>query len=357
MAKMITALGLMSGTSLDGIDAAIIRTDGKEVELTDYFISIPYKASFKERIREAFSNQENIGQLEKDITIAHEKVVRLLLEEAKLQPGDIDVIGFHGQTILHDPARKITKQIGDGKLLSQLTGINVVNDFRSADIAAGGQGAPLVPLYHNALFKFIKKPLAVLNIGGVANITYLGKKENDILAFDTGPGNALIDDWVLRNTGKYFDEFGQLAATGEVHRRILEGLLAHPYFNKRPPKSLDRNSFSSRPIETLSPEDGAATLVAFTVNSILRSKRFLPKDPDSWVIMGGGRLNQYMVYQLQEALKSDVKTAEEYNLNGDATEAQAFAFLAVRAMYKLPLSLPTTTGVKSAVTGGVVYRA
>jgi anhydro-N-acetylmuramic acid kinase len=357
MAIMRTAIGLMSGTSLDGIDAAIIKTDGINVELTNHFISVPYKSSFKERIRESFDNPDDIADLERDITLAHETAIRLLLDEANLHPGDIDVIGFHGQTILHDPANGITKQIGDGKLLAKRTNISVVNDFRSADVENGGQGAPLVPLFHQAVFKDMKKPLAIVNIGGVANVTYLGAAESDIYAFDTGPGNALIDDWILKHTGKYFDEDGSLAVTGQVDGAILTGLMSHPYFDKVPPKSLDRNSFSTQPLSTLSVEDGAATLTAFTVQSLLVAKELFYEKPDSWIILGGGRLNKFMMYELQKNLDVPVKLAEDVGINGDAIEAQAFAFLAVRSIDGQHITLPTTTGVKSAVTGGVFYQA
>ena len=353
-----TAIGLMSGTSLDGIDAAIIKTDGHKVELTDYFVTVPYKQEFRERIRKYFGRITDLGDIERDITLAHESAVKLLLEEAKMHPGDVDVIGFHGQTIFHDPDNGVTKQIGDGALLAKLTGINVVNDFRSNDMKLGGQGAPLVPLFHFALFQDREKPIAAINIGGVSNITYIpGDDENEIVAFDTGPGNALIDDWMLKHYGRPYDDGGQVAASGEVNEQMLFALLSHKYFDKRPPKSLDRDSFSSRPLSSLTPEDGAATLAAFTAQSIVKSVNHLKKEPISWVILGGGRHNKFIMKQLSESLQDNVYTAEDWGINGDAIEAQAFAYLAVRSIEGLPLSLPLTTGVKYAATGGVFCPA
>lgn len=358
MARMHTAIGLMSGTSLDGIDAAIVRSDGHKVELTDHFITVDYKPDFRERLRDALGNKESaFPELERDLTNAHAGAVTLLLDEARLKPGDIDVIGFHGQTVFHAPDKGITRQLGDGNLLAKLTGINVVNDFRSNDIKSGGQGAPLAPLFHLALLNDEEKPVVALNIGGVANVSFMpDNDENNLIAFDTGPGNALINDWVFNQCGVEYDDNGTLAASGSVNTVILEGMLSHPYFKKRAPKSLDRNAFPINSLNSLSPEDGAATLTAFTVQTIVMAKRHFPSPADRWFVFGGGRHNSHMISELKKALGCEVLIAEDIGLNGDATEAQAFAYFAVRSLEGLPLTFPGTTGVKSAATGGVFCR-
>jgi anhydro-N-acetylmuramic acid kinase len=368
---MLTAIGMMSGTSLDGVDAAIVMTDGERVELTEHFISLPYNDEMRELLRKTLgdSHGENT-KAEESLTYAHAEAVKTLLAKAGMKATDIDVIGFHGQTTYHRPEDGVTIQMGNGELLAQLTGITVVNDFRTADVKAGGQGAPLVPLFHDAVTKGRERPIAILNIGGVANITYLGvadeKDESLILGFDTGPGNAMIDDWVFKKTGKRFDEDGKLAQGGQVHESVLKELLSDAFFDKIPPKSLDRDNFVKRFDETvglgdekmdISIEDGTATLAAFTVESIKRSCEFFETPPREWFVTGGGRLNRFVMKQLKVALDGEVYPIEELGLNGDAIEAQAFAFLAVRSLKKLPLTLPSTTGANHAVIGGVVCPA
>jgi anhydro-N-acetylmuramic acid kinase len=277
--------------------------------------------------------------------------VRRLLSESGHAPADIDVIGFHGHTILHQPRRGVTVQIGDGELLAELTGIEVVDDFRSRDVAAGGEGAPFVPLFHAALAAALPRPVAILNVGGVANVTWIGP-EGDPIAFDTGPGNALIDDWTRSRTGRAFDEDGRLAARGRVDETLLAALLRNPYFARRPPKSLDRDDFDLRLLGHLGAEDGAATLTAFTARAAALSVRFLPAKPLRWLVTGGGRKNASLMAMLARDLAADVAPVEAVGWNGDALEAQAFAYLAVRSLKGLPLSLPTTTGVRSPQTGG-----
>ena len=356
MSKILTSLGLMSGTSLDGIDAAIIKTDGEEIHRTEHFLTIPYEDSLREKLFSVIKTQKNIEEVEKLLTEAHADAVKALLEKAGLSKDDIDVIGFHGQTIDHQPDKGITKQIGDGKLLAELTGINVVNDFRSADVKDGGQGAPLAPLYHQAILKEEAKPIAVLNIGGVANVTYVGRDE--LIAFDTGTGNAMLNDWVKKHTGDEFDEDGKYAAQGTVNQEVIKKLLKHPYFSKEPPKSLDRNDFSIDTLpEDISLEDGAATIVDFMVKSIIRSCQYYPEKPKKWYVCGGGRHNKLIMEKLSENLE-DVQKIESLGLNGDAIEAEAFAFLAVRSLNKMPITLATTTGVKTpSATGGVFCPA
>src|SRR4051794_7748563 len=280
-----TALGLMSGTSLDGIDAALIRTDGISHVETGAHLTIPYGDAFRSKLRSCLGGKGPVAEVERELTELHAAAVRRLAGET----GGIDLIGFHGHTIFHAPDQGRTWQIGDGPLLARLTGIPVVYDFRTADVAAGGQGAPLVPLFHRALASKLERPLAVLNIGGVANVTWLGRGEDDVLAFDTGPGNALIDDWMLSHTGAAFDADGALAASGAIDQDVLARLLGAAYFDKPAPKSLDRDAFDPSPMAALNTADGAATLTAFTAGAPAPSAGVLPEPPPPRPGAGGGR--------------------------------------------------------------------
>ncbi len=270
----ILALGLMSGTSCDGVDAALVATDGRSSLRCAETVTLAYPEDFRQRLRDAMVNREAPPAVVEELTRRHADAVAELLSRAATQAHEVGVVGFHGQTLLHEPEKRRTWQIGDGALLARLTGIDTVSDFRSADVAAGGQGAPFAPLFHRALAeshgKPLPRPLAVLNIGGVANVTWIGAGEDEIIAFDTGPGNALIDDWALRHLGRPVDEDGRLAAAGAVDARALEALLDDAYFARPAPKSLDRDAFDPSPLEELSPADGAATLVAFTAAAVVR---------------------------------------------------------------------------------------
>jgi anhydro-N-acetylmuramic acid kinase len=277
----------------------------------------------------------------------------------------VDVVGFHGHTISHRPWAGSTIQIGDGALLARLTGIDVVNDFRTADVKAGGQGAPLVPVFHAALSAAQAHPLAVLNIGGVANVTWIGGSfdpaepapaEGSILAFDTGPGNALLDDWVWKRTGEHWDADGRLALAGRADDAAAEAILADAYFGREPPKSLDRDHFDASPVARLSPEDGAATLVAVTARSAALASRFFPQPAKRWLVCGGGRRNPAIMRALAAAIDVPVDPVETVGWDGDALEAQAFAYLALRSLDGLPLSFPRTTGVPRPLTGGTLMR-
>ena len=345
------AIGLMSGTSLDGIDAALIETDGVQVFRTGPSLTIPYRAAFRERLRAALGSRDPVPELERELTEQHAGAVESLLRDAALKPADIRVIGFHGHTVLHRPRERYTRQIGDGALLARLAGIEVVNDFRTADVAAGGEGAPFVPVFHQALARDLEKPLAVLNIGGMANLTFIGA--DALIAFDTGPGNALLDQWTERTTGKPYDEGGALAAQGRPDPRILDALLTQPYFTRRPPKSLDRLDFDLAALSGLSPSDGAATLAAFTCHAVARARDHLPALPRRWLVTGGGRHNDALMQTLAQLLAVPVAPVESVGWDGDALEAQAFGFLAVRSLRGLPLSFPTTTGVARPMPGGV----
>lgn len=350
--RIYRVIGLMSGTSLDGVDVALLRTDGEAHIEREAFLSLPYDDVLRAEIRACFGKTaEAAAKAEKALTVAHAEAVHQLLEREGVQSSAVDLIGFHGQTILHAPERRFTCQIGDGALLASMTGIKVVNDFRTADVKAGGQGAPLVPVYHQALAAKLEKPVVFLNIGGVANVTYVGGK-GELIAFDTGPGNALIDDWMLQKTGHKYDPDGKHAISGKVDEALLKKLMAHPFFSKPVPKSLDRDAFVSRQWEHLSVADGAATLAAFTALSIVAAARHFPDQPKQWIVSGGGRHNKFLMGQLQRHLNVPVRPIDELGMDGDAIEAEAFAYLAVRSLRGLPLSFPTTTGVPEPMTGG-----
>jgi anhydro-N-acetylmuramic acid kinase len=357
--------GVMSGTSLDGIDAAILETDGEAIAVPGPAMTFPYPAQTRARLREALNLAAGIvrdapipGEIdsaERLLTDDHGEVVRCLLDRAKLKPEDIAYLGFHGQTILHRPAERWTWQIGDGAALARMTGIHVVNHFRDADVAAGGQGAPFVPLYHQVLTRDMVRPVVVVNIGGVANITYVGGN-GELIAFDTGPGNAAIDDWALAHTGEPVDRDGRLARAGRIDEALLARMLAHPAFALPPPKSLDRLDFPMSAVEGLSAEDGAATLTAITAASIARAQEHLPQAPKAWVICGGGRHNPVLMDELRTRLPGQVMAADDAGWRGDFLEAEAFAYLAMRSVKGLPLSLPSTTGVPRPMTGGLLHR-
>lgn len=353
MSEIRTAIGLMSGTSMDGIDAAWLRTDGDTLAEIGGFVSVPYGPALRGRLRGVLGGVGDVDGVAESITRAHAKAIEELLKKSALKPENIDVVGFHGHTVLHRPDAGRTWQIGDGALLAELTGIRVVDDFRSADVAAGGQGAPFAPLYHAARAAAFERPVAVLNVGGVGNLTWLGA-DGQLIAFDTGPGNALVDDWVAEHTGQTMDADGRLAASGALHEDVLTAMLDHPYFAAPPPKSLDRDDFSVLPARGLSPADGAATLTEFTARSVADALAHLPAPPRRWLVTGGGRHNPTLMAALRRLLGS-VEPVETVGWRGDAIEAEAFAFLAVRSLRGLPLSLPTTTGVATAVTGGRLH--
>ena len=344
----------MSGTSLDGIDVGMIETDGREWVSPGPALTLSYAQEFRERLRSVLGGEGPVGAVEEELTLLHAEAVEHFLRE---QPTlGVDVVGFHGHTILHCPAERRTWQIGDGALLAHQLGLDVVADFRSADVAAGGQGAPLAPLYHAALAAALPKPIAVLNIGGVANVTWIGGG-SEILAFDTGPGNALVDDWVRRHTGAAADLDGALARAGTVSRARVEDFLASPYFDRLPPKSLDRDDFRGAMPKGLSLEDGAATLTEMTAAGVAAGTRHFPARVEGWLVTGGGRHNPALMAALRRHLNVPVKPVEAVGWHGDALEAQAFAYLAVRSLEGLPVSLPSTTGVPRPTRGGRLFEA
>lgn len=347
------ALGMMSGTSRDGIDAALIHTDGEREVAPGPFLGRPYDDALRAKLAAVCQGDHaQLEAVERELTLRHAEVVAALLSEHGVAPREVGVIGFHGHTVAHDPARGRTHQIGDGALLAAETGIDVVADFRSRDVAAGGEGAPFAPLYHWARAADLAKPLALVNIGGVANVTWIGDDAASLLAFDTGPGNAMLDSWMTRHTGAARDEDGRLAAGGAVEERIVERFLEAPYFRRPPPKSLDRDDFDLGLLDGLAAADGAATLCAVTAAAVARSAAHLPAPPRRWLITGGGRHNPVIMAMLGARLGAPVEPVEAVGWNGDSLEAEAFAYLAVRSLQGLALSLPSTTGVRAPTSGG-----
>jgi len=364
---MLTALGLMSGTSLDGVDVAMIETDGKQVKAFGPSGYRPY-TEFERRLllqalaeaihlRERQARPGVLSEAERIVTLAHAEAVASFTAQNRITSQDIDIVGFHGQTVLHRPAEKMTVQIGNAAALAKAIHIPVMHDFRAADVAAGGQGAPLVPVYHRALAQSLGRegPIVVLNIGGVSNITYIDG--DSLIACDTGPGNALLDDFVYRAIGQSFDQDGRLAAQGTPDTAWIAEALCDPFFALPPPKSLDRNDFAKYVYRKPSLADGAATLTAFTAAAIAKVIPLLPKVPQSWIVAGGGARNPVMMQMLRDQLQpASVESADALGWSTDAIEAQAFGFLAARGLKGLPLSYPATTGVSIPTTGGIVAR-
>ena len=344
----------MSGTSLDGIDVAMIETDGEERVVPGPSLTISYQEGFREKLRSVLGDVGPVAEVEQELTRLHAAAVERFLGT---HPGTaIDVVGFHGHTILHRPAEHRTRQLGDGALLARLLRLDVVSDFRSADIAEGGEGAPLAPLFHVALAAALPKPLAILNIGGVANVTWIGG-EGQILAFDTGPGNALIDDWVRRHTGAAVDINGAFARAGHASASQVARFLTLPFFARSPPKSLDRDDFGERLPDGFTLEDGAATLTEMTAVAVAAAVWHFPAPPREWLVCGGGRRNPAVMEALRRRLGIAVHRVEDVGWDGDALEAQAFAYLAVRSLRGLPLSMPSTTGVSRPTLGGRWFSA
>lgn len=365
MAGVKKVLGLMSGTSLDGIDLALMETDGEAVIRQNRDGFFPYPEAMRQHMRslldmlvdtptETLTDKTawppSLLQAEAMVTDCHAAAVAEFLADEQA-----DLIGFHGQTVAHRPAQAFTLQIGDGQALAKAAGIDVVGQFRLNDMAHGGQGAPLAPLYHAALAG-PARPQAVLNLGGIGNLTWLGE-DGAILAFDTGPANALIDDWVMQKTGKAYDADGALAAAGAVNEDALAALMLHPYFELAPPKSLDRLDFDTTPVHGLSDEDGAASLTAFSAETVARGLRHCPEKPMRLILCGGGRHNKTLSTMLAARCDIGLVDCDMLGWRGDSLEAQAFAWLAVRSLSGLPLSRPETTGVNAAVSGGVLFRA
>ncbi|MBM3530834.1 MAG: anhydro-N-acetylmuramic acid kinase [Alphaproteobacteria bacterium] len=367
---MVRAIGLMSGTSFDGVDAAVIDTDGERIAGFGPTAYRPYTDEERNLLRQALadavaltdrvSRPGVLREAEELTTRTHAETVERLLADHRIAANDIAVVGFHGQTVIHKPQARLTVQVGDGPGLARRLGIPVVYDFRQNDIAAGGQGAPLVPVFHRAIVATVTRPhpVAVLNIGGVANVTFCDGGP-DPIACDTGPGNALIDDFMRLHTGARYDDNGDVAATGKPDPAFIARVLEHPFFDLKPPKSLDRNDFALANIglPELELADGAATLSALTVEAVARVVPHLPQPPRAWIVAGGGARNATLMRMLGRRLaNASVETADQAGFSADALEAQAFAFLAVRSLRGLPITFPTTSGAPRAMTGGVLAR-
>ena len=379
MGKIYSAMGLMSGTSLDGVDVSIIKSDGnKEISsiLNEYF---EYDHDLIQKIlniREKITHSEGLNKhlveikdLEREITLFHVKAVKETLEKSK---SSVDLIGFHGQTIFHDPDKKITKQLGDGKLLSQLTKKKVIYNFRKNDLENGGQGAPLTPIFHNVLANKINKkfnlefPLNILNIGGISNITSTVSWENlgqidKIYAFDIGPGNCLIDEWIRKNSKKKYDNDGLIARSGIIDRLILNQALENFTENSNYKKSLDVKDFDIFFAKGLSLENGAATISSFTAKLIADGMKYSHGTRQSsmhkWLVCGGGRKNKFLIESIKNNFEQiSIEPIDLYEINGDFVESQAFAYLAIRSFLKLPITFPETTGCKKPTIGGVIVE-
>lgn len=361
---LVMAAGLMSGTSRDGIDAALIATDGAGAIRPLGFTSRAYDASTRSMIAAACDIAMSlphrqahpaIQRCEDHITALHADILADLFAASGVAPAEVAAVGFHGHTVAHRADRGWTWQIGNGQMLADRFGIDTIVDMRLADMAAGGQGAPLLPIYHQAIFSGPGQDIAVLNLGGVANLTWLGRT-GDIAAFDCGMASALIDDWMAEVCGKPFDEDGALAATGRVDAAILAGMLDHPYFTQPLPKSLDRADFGIDPVRRLSPPDGAATLTAFSAQAVAMGLDLLPGRAERIIVAGGGRKNRTMMAMIAERCGLPAIPAEDLGWDGDAIEAQGFAYMAVRHMRGYPTTFPGTTGVSKATVGGRMVR-
>ncbi|WP_114429349.1 anhydro-N-acetylmuramic acid kinase [Phyllobacterium bourgognense] len=374
MAAIRRAIGLMSGTSMDGIDIALLETDGRSEVRRGPSDFMPYERAFQRRIEASLNDAKSIasrnerpgelGVMEAELTKRHGDAVSVFLSSHGLSKADVDLIGFHGQTVLHRPLQALTVQLGDGKMLADRTGIPVVYDMRANDMVHGGQGAPLVPAYHQALAARVPpelsqgKPVVFVNIGGISNVT-ITSGNSDPVAFDTGPGNTLIDQWVSEKAGIAYDAGGSIASEGLVVGHAVTRYLAKPFFDLAPPKSLDRNDFTLADLGDMELSDGARTLAKVTAEAILKASAYSPETPSLWVICGGGRKNATIMTDLTQGAAiagAKVIVAEDLGFNGDSMEAEAWAYLAVRSLDGLPLTWPTTTGCSAPVSGGVLVK-
>lgn len=357
---MLRTIGLMSGTSLDGVDAAWVETDGETVARLGPALTLPYGPELRRDLRRLLDRAARLDSGDPLLADCVQRLTARHLDAVRAIGWPADLIGFHGQTLLHRPPRPgvndaFTWQVGDAAWLARETGLSVAHDFRSADVAAGGQGAPLVPVFHAAMARGLPKPLAVLNLGGVGNVTWIGE-DGSLVAFDTGPANGPIDDWARLSTGEPYDRDGALARAGQADGGVLARLIAHPYLAQPPPKSLDRLDFD-RALRVagagaLSPADGAATLVAFVALCVAAAARHFPAPARQWLVAGGGRHNPALMRAIAAAVTDPVRPVETVGWNGDALEAQAFGVLAARVWNGLPLTFPGTTGVAAPLRGG-----
>jgi anhydro-N-acetylmuramic acid kinase len=361
--KILRALGLKSTNSLEGVAVSLVETDGVDVYKVSHNEVYPYEDSLSDKLRkilgkigETDEEKAKIREVELELTEFHVQLVKEFQDYHKI---DLDVIGFHGHTTYHNPAEQITMQIGDAGILATETKTKVVSRFAKADIFAGGQGAPLYPIYHQALCAKMEKPLAIVNIGGISSITFLGSN-GEMIAFDAGPGNAVINDWTFKKADQHMDYNGKYAITGTVNEKIVNSLMRHKYFAKYPPKALDRNTFKEKMenLEGLSLEDGAATVTAFVSESIAYSISFyLPEQPREVILCGGGANNPTLKRFIRRRLnETEVTSGKEYGWDVSTIEAQAIAYLAVRRLYNMPSTFPSTTGALQPIVCGNLYE-
>lgn len=361
MIKTVNSLGLLSGSSQYGVDAALVTTDGVDLYEFGSAQTTPYDDALRDNIRALFAASPEAPGYEELYQRVDDEYTRFQAEIARdyisAHETKVDVIGFEGLTLFNNADMRKIRQLGNGKLLAELTGVRVVNNFHTADIRAGGQGEPLESVYHNALCADVGKPLAVVNISGISRVTWIGSF-GEMIAFDTGPGNAAINEWVLKHAGMHMDYNGKLAITGKVNEQLVATMMRHKYFGKYPPKSIDRRAFVEKleHLEGLNLEDGAATATAFVAESIAYSLlMYLPEVPKIVIVCGGGAKNPTLMRFLRQRLPDMVvKTAAEEGFNTNALEAQAVAYMAVRRLYNLPISFPSTTGVPEPMSGGEI---
>ena len=369
MTKIYTVIGLMSGTSADGVDASLIQSNGEnQIDIISNFY-LPYEASVKNDIRNLKErintpkdleiNKNEIASLTNIITLNHAKAVERIINKNKISNNSIDLIGFHGQTIYHSHQNKVSNQLANPGLLNSLTQTRVVYNFREEDINKGGQGAPLTPIYHKAIYNKInlKDPVVFLNIGGISNLTFMDNL-NHMISFDCGPGNCLIDKFIqIKSKGKInFDLDGQMASKGQVNEIILENYLNDSFYNLKPPKTLDVNDFSLSMIRGLSDEDSVCTLTELTARTFVDSLNYLKRLPKKIFLLGGGRKNKFLTNRIKELSKINVENIDQTGFDGDFIESQAFAYIALRTFLKKKNSFPSTTGVAEACVGGNILE-
>ena len=371
MTKNYYSLGLMSGTSVDGIDASIILSNGENnLEIIDNHY-IKYKDSFKSKIEKfiyKINNREDLNnnidlysQIKKDITLEHAKISKDIIKKNKKI--NIDLVGFHGQTILHKPSDGYSIQVGDPNLLSNLLKKDIYFDFRSLDIKNGGEGAPVTPIYHKLLYKKINidNEIIFLNIGGISNLTYVNQKDS-LISFDTGPGNCIIDNWIKHNSLENFDKNGENAFLGKVDKNILLSVLDSDFASSKINKSLDIKDFDISFARGLSLSDGAATITCLTsyliadkINNFI-NREIKSKKNCKLILCGGGRKNTYLTNELKKLINVEIINIDQFNIDGDFIESQAFAFLAIRSYFGLPISFPSTTNCKEPSVGGTIIK-
>ena len=338
--KVFNSLGLMSGTSADGIDIALIQTDGKKKIKLKRFESYKFSSQFRNKIKKSFKkefNKKDLGSnkitaLEREFTDLNYKFINKFIRSNKIRKNSIDVVGFHGQTISHNPKKGYSIQLGDAKRLANLLKIKVISNFRSNDISLSGEGAPLTPIFHYFLTNKIKKRICFVNLGGIINLTYLNHRIknslNNMLAFDTGPCCSLLDDWINFKINKNIDDEGKYSSQGKVNIEVIKSYFKNNFFSKKPPKSLDRSFFSIKNItKNTSLKDGAATLCSFSSDTLADSLKFLPDKPEIIILSGGGRKNKFLVKQIKKKIDCSVHLSDNFNWNGDSIEAFAFGFL------------------------------